>query len=114
MKLNFGINKNYVIPFCNLYQSSERWLKDESLIIDREKFASGYAIYAFDLVPTDLGEGYINLVHQGNVGIYARFASPTSDTISAITHCECPGLLRVDNTREVRQLRIKKKENEVR
>lgn len=61
-------------------------------------------IYAFDLVPTDLGEGYINLVHQGNVGVYARFSKPTTVTISAIAFCECPGLLLIDNTREVRQL----------
>lgn len=104
MKLDFGDNKNFVTPLCNLYQSSEKWLKDESLIINREKFATGYAIYAFDLVPTDLGEGYINLVHQGNVGVYARFSKPTTVTISAIAFCECPGLLLIDNTREVRQL----------
>ena len=104
MKLDFGDNKNLVTPLCNRYQSSERWLKDESLVIDREKFAEGYAIYAFDLVPTDLGDGYINLVHQGNVGVYARFSKPTTATISAIAYCECPGLLLVDNTREVRQL----------
>jgi hypothetical protein len=104
MKLDFGDNKNYVTPLCNLYQSSERWLKDESLIIDREKFAAGYAIYAFDLVPTDLGDGYINLVHQGNVGVYARFAQPTTATISAIAYCESPGLFLIDSTREVRQL----------
>lgn len=104
MKLDLGDNKNFVTPLCNLYQSSEKWLKDESLIINREKFATGYAIYAFDLVPTDLGEGYINLVHQGNVGVYARFSKPTTVTISAIAFCECPGLLLIDNTREVRQL----------
>lgn len=104
MKLDFGDNRNFVTPLCNLYQSSERWLKDESHIIDRERFAEGYAIYAFDLVPTDLGDGYINLVHQGNVGVYARFAKPTTATISAIAYCECPGLLLIDHTREIRQL----------
>jgi hypothetical protein len=36
MKLDFGDNKNYV-TLCNMYQSSERWFKDESLIIDRKK-----------------------------------------------------------------------------
>lgn len=87
MKLDFGENNNYVTPLCNLYQSSERWLKDESLVIDR-----------------DLGDGYINLVHQGHVVVYARFSKPTTATISAIAYCECPGLLLVDNTREVRQL----------
>lgn len=44
-KLDFGDNKNYVTSLCNLYQSSEKWFKDESLVIDRETFTVGYAIY---------------------------------------------------------------------
>lgn len=104
MKLDFGDNKNFVTPLCNLYQSSEKWLKDESLIINLEKIATVHAISAFDLVPTDLGEGYINPVHQGNVGVYARFSKPTTVTISDIAFCKCPCLLLIDNPGEVRQL----------
>ncbi|KAK3107250.1 hypothetical protein FSP39_010272 [Pinctada imbricata] len=102
MKLDFNDNKNYITAFCNLYQATEKWYRDGSLIIDREKFASGYAIYAFDIDPSDLGEGYINLVHQANVGVYARFSKPTTETISAIAFCEYPGLIAVDQSREIR------------
>ncbi|XP_078330796.1 uncharacterized protein F54H12.2-like [Crassostrea virginica] len=82
--------------------ASERWYKDSSLIIDRFKYSKGYAIFAFELDPSDLGGGeYINLVNQGNVGVYARFAQPTTDTISAIAYCDSPGLLLVDQAREI-------------
>ncbi|XP_061170588.1 uncharacterized protein F54H12.2-like [Saccostrea echinata] len=104
MRLDFGDDKNYVTALCNLYQSSEKWYKDDGLIIDRDQFSNGYAIYAFDLVPNDLGEGYINLVHQENVGVYARFADATTETVCALAYCECPGLLMIDHTREVRQI----------
>ena len=104
LRMDYGDNKNYVTALCNLYQSSEKWYKDEGLVIDRDKFANGYAIYAFDLVPNDLGEGYINLVHQGNVGVYARFATATTETVCAVAYCECPALLTIDQTREVRQI----------
>ncbi|XP_061190341.1 uncharacterized protein F54H12.2-like [Saccostrea echinata] len=104
LKFDYGDNRNYVTALCNLYQSSEKWYKDEGLIIDRDQFSKGYAIYAFDLVPNDLGEGYINLVHQGNVGVYARFATATTETICALAYCECPGLLMIDQSREVRQI----------
>lgn len=57
---------------CNLYQASQNWFKDDGLIIDRDSFSKGYAIYAFDLVPNDLGEGYITPVHLRNVGVYAH------------------------------------------
>lgn len=46
MKLDFSDNKHYV----------KRLLKDERLVIDRVKCPPGYAIYAFDLVPTDFGD----------------------------------------------------------
>lgn len=104
LKLDFDDNRNYVTALCNLYQASDKWYKDDGLIIDRDHFSKGYAIYAFDLDPNDLGEGYINLTHQANVGVYARFASPTTVTVSALAFCEYPGLLLVDQAREIRQL----------
>jgi hypothetical protein len=51
-----------------------------------------------------LGEGYINLAHQGNVGVYTRFAQATTETVCAVAYCECPALLTIDQTREVRQI----------
>jgi hypothetical protein len=102
--MDFGGNKNYVTVLCNLYEAAEKWYRDDGMVIDRDAFANGYAIYAFDLDPNDLGEGYINLVHQGNVGVYARFASATTETVSALAFCEYPGLLLVDQAREIRLL----------
>ncbi|KAK3107674.1 hypothetical protein FSP39_019640 [Pinctada imbricata] len=104
MKLDFETNSNYVTPLYNLYQSTEKWFRDESLIIDREKFAGGFAIYSFDIDPSDIGVGYINLVHHANVGVYARFAKATTTTISAIAFCEYPALIQVDQAREIRLL----------
>lgn len=43
-------------------------------------------------------------IHQGNVGVYARFAQATTDTVCALAYCECPGLLMFDQTREVRNI----------
>ena len=59
MKLDFGDNQNFVKPLCNLYQASKRWYKDSTLIIDRFKFSKGYAIFSFELDPSDLGGGSI-------------------------------------------------------
>ena len=63
LKVDFGDNRNYVTAHCNLYQASEKWYKDDGLIIERDQFSKGYAIYVFDLDPNDLCEGYVNLVH---------------------------------------------------
>ncbi|KAL5020749.1 hypothetical protein ScPMuIL_002171, partial [Solemya velum] len=67
MKMDVGLNKNYVTPYVNLFEISEKWNKDEGLPITRLAFDDGYSLYAFELSPSDLGEQYMNLVRQGNV-----------------------------------------------
>lgn len=62
------------------------------------------SIFAFKLVPNDLGEGYMDLVHQGNVGGYARFAEATRETICTLAYCECSELLMIAQSREVRNI----------
>ena len=42
-------------------------VRDEGNALDRRHFSSGYALYAFDLMP-DLGEDdHFNLTRQGSV-----------------------------------------------
>ena len=33
MKMDVGTNKNYVIPFVNLFEAAEKWNKDAGLKI---------------------------------------------------------------------------------
>jgi hypothetical protein len=80
MKIDIGTNKNYVTPFVNLYEVSEKWNKDSGLKISRSMFNEGYAVYAFSLAPSDLGEEYINLVRQGSVRLEVKFATNTQET----------------------------------
>lgn len=56
MKIDVGANKNHVTPFVNLFEVSVKWNKDSGLGITRSMFSEGYTVYAFSLVPNDLGE----------------------------------------------------------
>ena len=105
MKKDVGTNKNFVIPFVNLFEAAEKWTKDAGLQISRAMFDRGYAIYAFNLAPSDLGEEYINLVRQGSVRLEVKFAANTTETLNCIAYAEFPALIEVDHSREVRYTR---------
>ena len=105
MKMDVGVNQNFVTPFVNLFEAAEKWNKDAGLQISRTLFDQGYAIYAFNLAPSDLGEEYINLVQQGSVRLEVKFAANTTETLNCLAYAEFPALIEVDQSREVRYTR---------
>lgn len=59
-------------------------------------FSEGCTVYAFSLVPSDLGEEYINLVRQGSVRLYVKFATNTTETLNWLAYAEFPALIEID------------------
>jgi hypothetical protein len=106
MKIDVGKNQNYVAPFVNLFDVTDKWNKDAGLQITRTMFGHGYAIYAFNLAPNDLGEAYLNLVRQGNVRLEVRFAKNTTETLNCLAYAEFPALLEIDQSREIKYTRV--------
>ena len=106
MKIDVGTNQNHVTPFVNLFEAAEKWNKDAGLEITRSQFAKGYAIYAFSLAPSDLGEEYLNLVRQGNVRLEVKFAVSTVETLTCLAYAEFPVRLGVDQLRDIKYTKV--------
>ena len=97
---NFERNKS-VRSYLSLYSGTGMLYQDESQGIDREEYAKGYTLFAFDLTP-DLNDGnYFNLVKQGNLRLELHFAKPLPDTINVITYAEFDNIVEVDRSRNV-------------
>lgn len=105
MKIDLGANKNHVTPFVNLFEVSEKWNKDSGLGITRSMFSEGYTVYAFSLVPSDLGEEYINLVRQGSVRLDVKFATNTTETMNCLAYAEFPALIEINQSRDIKYTR---------
>ena len=57
-------NGLYIRAYDRLFTGTGKQFRDEGLYINRESYANGYALYAFDLT-ADLGEDdHFNLVRQ--------------------------------------------------
>jgi hypothetical protein len=65
-----------------------------------------YAVYAFSLAPSDLGEAYSNLLRQGSVRLEVKFATDTTETLHCLAYAEFPALIEIDQSRDIKYTRV--------
>ena len=73
----------------------------EGIYIDREDYANGYALYAFDLT-AELGEDdHFRLLRQGSVRLGLKFAVALPATATVVAYAEFENVIEVDRDRNV-------------
>lgn len=98
-----GASPQYVECFHTLYSGTGIHYMNEGLDIDRDDYANGYCLFAFDLTP-DLSAhfaGHWNLVKNGTIRIEVRFDKPLTKTINCILYSEFDNVLEIDSSRQV-------------
>ena len=83
-----------------LFECSETWNKDQSLVIDRETFAKGYETCAFKLQPCDFCGNFMKRIRQGNVCHRIIFAKVPTSAVNDLVFEETSVLLENDNSRK--------------
>jgi len=84
-----------------MFAGTGKLCKGEGLYINRDDYASGYALYAFEL-SADLGEDdHFGLVRQGSVRLALQFAVALAATITVIAYAEFENIIEVDRDRNV-------------
>jgi len=84
-----------------MFAGTGKLRKDEGLYINRDDYASGYALYEFDL-SADLGEDdHFDLVRQGSVRLALKFAAALAATVTVIAYAEFENIIEVDRDRNV-------------
>jgi len=74
---------------------------NEGLFIDRIDYATGYALYAFNLT-ADLGEDdHFSLLKQGNVHLTLKFANSLTTTVTVVAYAEFQNVIEIDRVRNV-------------
>jgi len=75
--------------------------RDEGTAIDRNDYANGYTLYAFDLT-ADLGdEESFNLMRQGSVRLVLKFGEAVAVTISVVVYTEFENVIDIDRNRNI-------------
>jgi ribonucleoside-diphosphate reductase beta chain len=94
----------YARPFFNLAQATGKAFNNIDHGITREKFANGYAVFAFDLTPDQcIGEG-VHLISNGTVTLEVSFRTALTATILVFMFAERDNLIELDHQRVVTRL----------
>ena len=100
LKLNFA-DGQYINGYLSMFAGTGKINKDEGNFISRGEFASGYALYAFDLSPDLAEDDHFNLSREGSVRLTLKFAEALANTISVIAYAEYENVIEIDRNRNV-------------
>ena len=92
----------YMREYSTLFSDLE---DDQGLVINRENFGMGYAIFKFDLQPQDKSNRLSSfpLLKRGNLKVTARFAKALTEPINLIVVGTFPQKFEIDAARNIIQ-----------
>ena len=94
-------NSQYVTSYMSLFNGVGKDNGDEGKDIDREEFANGYALYAFDLSPDLTDSESFSLARQGTVRVDLTFGEELTNTISVVAYAEFENIIEIDRNRNL-------------
>lgn len=92
---------NCVREYMSLVQTAGKHMKDRSLLINREEYARGYTLFAFDLTPDQEGGDHYSLIKTGNLRAELRFARPLPTTVNMVVYGVFDNVIEINQRRNV-------------
>ncbi|XP_053903605.1 uncharacterized protein F54H12.2-like [Malaclemys terrapin pileata] len=87
--------------YMNLVQTAGKHMKDRSLLIDREEFAQGYTLFAFDLFPNQECADHYSLIKTRNLRAEIRFGKALTVTVNMIVYGVFDNVIEINQKRNV-------------
>ncbi|XP_062975022.1 uncharacterized protein F54H12.2-like [Elgaria multicarinata webbii] len=87
--------------YMSLVQATGKQMKDRALLINREDYARGYTLFAFDLMPDQEGRDHYSLIKTGNLRAEFRFGRALADTSNMIVYGVFDNVIEINHRRNV-------------
>ena len=100
LKLNFNEGR-YVAAYASLFAGTNKINRDEGNDISRSEYASGYALFAYDLTPDLAEDDHVNLTRQGTVRLDLKFGEALANTLTVVCYAEFQNVIEVDRNRTI-------------
>jgi hypothetical protein len=94
-------NGQYVTSYMSLFNGTGKDNRDEGNDIDRQEYANGYALYAFDLSPDLTDSESFSLARQGTVRVDLTFGEALASTVTVVAYAEFENIIEIDRNRNV-------------
>ena len=92
---------NFTEAYFSHFLGVNKTISDSGSIINREDFANGYALYAFDLTSDLCCDSHFNLIKNGNLRMVLNFAADTAVNIVCIMYMEYQNLIEINKARQI-------------
>ncbi|XP_062835853.1 uncharacterized protein F54H12.2-like [Anolis carolinensis] len=92
---------NCVREYMSLVQTAGKHMKDSALLINREEYAKGYTLFAFDLTPDQECADHYSLIKTGNLRAELRFAKPLPTTVNMLVYGVFDNVIEINHRRNV-------------
>jgi hypothetical protein len=97
-----GDHKDYVQSYYSSLVGSSINYSDDGWGVDREEYASGYTLHAWDLTADMSANSFMwSLRKNGTIGLELRFEAALENTINCIVYAEYQNLIEIDKERRV-------------
>jgi hypothetical protein len=90
----------YLDAYDSLVDVVGKWKSDNAMMINREEYAKGYALYGFQIAP-EMIEGAFNLIRNTNIRMDLQFAQPLDKNVTVLVWFAYDSVLEVDANREI-------------
>ena len=100
LSLDFD-NNQYVDGFWSLQRALDQRFRDEGSQISRTDYKNGYALYAFDLSPSQCTDQFIDPAKRGKLTLELQFAKPIPKTLTLCVYLQFEASIIINEVREV-------------
>lgn len=98
---DFG-SKQYIRAYNSLFAGTGIHYKDKGNSIDREEYAKGYTLMAFDLTPDLSAQSeHWGLINSGELSLEMRFKEALAETVTCLLYAEFDSVVEIDRHRNV-------------
>ena len=95
-------NDQFESGYWQLFEATGKKFRDDGMLIERDDYKSGYALYAFDISPSpcNIGE-YKDPERRGNIGISIKFSTAPTETLVLCAYLQFDGRIDISEAKTV-------------
>ena len=94
-------NEQYLDGYWSLQRALDQRFRDEGSNIRRTDHKGGYALYAFDLSPSQCTDQFVDPVKKGKLTLELQFAKPIPKTLTLCVYLQFEAAIVINDVREV-------------
>jgi hypothetical protein len=92
---------HYISSYLSLFSGTGKINRDDGNFVNRDEYANGYTLYAFDLSPDLAEDDHFNLAREGSLRVDLKFEDALPEAVTVVCYAEFENVIEIDRNRNV-------------